>query len=69
MFALSGIKNQDFKTVCSSVDKLDKQPWHEIKEELVKEKHIDESAVNRLADFVNLRGMFWIPKFRTMSNI
>jgi histidyl-tRNA synthetase len=29
-----------FKTICSSIDKLDKQPWNEVREELVKQKGI-----------------------------
>ena len=30
MFAASGTDAAHFKTVCSSVDKLDKQPWEEV---------------------------------------
>ena len=57
MFALSGIKDADFKSVCSSVDKLDKHPWAEVKEELIKEKGIAQDAVNKLEKFVRLRGI------------
>lgn len=27
-----------FKTICSSIDKLDKQPWAEIRKELIETK-------------------------------
>lgn len=60
MFAASGINEKDFKTVCSSVDKLDKEPWQKIEQELVKEKGIDEVAVKKLEDFVRLRGSSFI---------
>lgn len=60
MFALSGIKSDDFKIVCSSIDKLDKQPWAEIESELVKEKKIEEQAVKKLKNFIRLRGLFYI---------
>lgn len=61
MFSICGIMDNDFKTVCSSVDKLDKQPWKEIQEELVKTKGINEEAVASLEKFVRLRGKI---KFR-----
>lgn len=56
MFALAGIKPTDFKTVCSSVDKLDKVPWGEVKKELVNDKKIDETAVDKLEQYVRARG-------------
>ncbi|KAH7730946.1 HRS-1 protein [Aphelenchoides avenae] len=55
MFAVSGIRATDFKTVCSSVDKLDKEPWSTVREELIKEKHIDEKAVDKLEKYVRFR--------------
>uniref|UniRef100_A0A7E4VLT9 histidine--tRNA ligase n=1 Tax=Panagrellus redivivus TaxID=6233 RepID=A0A7E4VLT9_PANRE len=55
MFSLSGIADKDFKTVCSSVDKLDKSPWAEVANELINEKKIDEAAVNKLEQYVRLR--------------
>jgi histidyl-tRNA synthetase len=56
MFAASGISSALFKTVSSSVDKLDKQPWMEIREELIKEKGLDERAVDNLGHFVRIKG-------------
>lgn len=56
MFAASGIPENLFKIVSSSVDKLDKQPWVEVREELIKEKHLDEQVVDALEKFVRLRG-------------
>jgi histidyl-tRNA synthetase len=56
MFALAGINPNDFKTVCSSVDKLDKVPWDEVKKELINEKNIDEAAADKLEQYVRARG-------------
>uniref|UniRef100_A0A915E1E9 histidine--tRNA ligase n=1 Tax=Ditylenchus dipsaci TaxID=166011 RepID=A0A915E1E9_9BILA len=55
MFALSGIEDKDFKVVCSSVDKLDKHSWSEVKNELINEKLIPENAVEKLKNFAMLR--------------
>ena len=31
IFCISGVSEDRFRTVCSSVDKLDKMPWEEVK--------------------------------------
>lgn len=56
IFAISGIKQSHFKNVCSSVDKLDKEPWTNVRTELINEKNIDEQAVDKLEYYVRLRG-------------
>lgn len=56
MFELAGISDKDFKTVCSSVDKLDKSPWEEVRKELIEEKKIDQEAVDKLGNYVRARG-------------
>uniref|UniRef100_A0A914HDL2 histidine--tRNA ligase n=1 Tax=Globodera rostochiensis TaxID=31243 RepID=A0A914HDL2_GLORO len=55
MFAASGVAEHLFKTVSSSVDKLDKQPWAEVREELERDKHVEEGTVHRLGELVCLR--------------
>ena len=57
MFSASGIPSNLFKTVSSSVDKLDKQSWAVVREELIKEKGVDEPAVDALGEFVRIRGI------------
>uniref|UniRef100_A0A183C2B5 histidine--tRNA ligase n=1 Tax=Globodera pallida TaxID=36090 RepID=A0A183C2B5_GLOPA len=54
MFAASGVAEHLFKTVSSSVDKLDKQPWAEVREELERDKHVEEDTVHRLGE-LNIR--------------
>lgn len=36
MLAICGVRPEKFRTVCSSIDKLDKQPFEQIKKELVR---------------------------------
>ena len=56
MFEVCGVKTSEFKTVCSSVDKLDKVAWQEIRKELINEKHISADVVDNLEGYVCARG-------------
>ena len=40
-----------FNSICASVDKLDKEPWSLVSEEL-REKGLKSDQIERLADFV-----------------
>ena len=51
---ISGIKDDLYKTVCSSVDKLDKEEWATVKKELL-EKGITEDQSEKLWNFVQLK--------------
>ena len=51
---ISGIKDYLYKTVCSSVDKLDKEEWATVKKELL-EKGITEEQSAKLWTFVQLK--------------
>ena len=51
---ISGIKDELYKTVCSSVDKLDKEEWATVKKELI-EKGITEEQSDKLWTFVQLK--------------
>jgi histidyl-tRNA synthetase len=56
--ALSGISEDKFKIVCSSVDKLDKEPWELVKKELL-DKGITEEQCDKLWSFVQLKDSPW----------
>ncbi|ESO08078.1 hypothetical protein HELRODRAFT_156647 [Helobdella robusta] len=56
MFAACGIPTEKFRSISSSVDKLDKTPWEEVKEEMVKEKGLDEHCANLVGEYVRLNG-------------
>ncbi|KAI6233540.1 Histidine--tRNA ligase [Aphelenchoides fujianensis] len=55
IFELAGVAEKDFKTVSSSIDKLDKVEWAEVERELVDEKKIDRAAVEKLKEHVLAR--------------
>lgn len=56
MVELSGCEKRKFKAICSSVDKLDKEPWEKVKEELITMKGLTEDMTNKLEKFVKLVG-------------
>jgi len=58
MIELSNIGNDKFKTVCSSVDKLDKEAWETVREELIK-KGISTEQCEKLHSFVKLKDTPW----------
>ena len=51
---ISGIKDELYRAVCSSVDKLDKEEWDTVKKELI-EKGITEEQSEKLWTFVQLK--------------
>jgi len=42
MVQMAGISQDKFKGVCSTVDKLDKVPWAEVRKELIEKKGVTE---------------------------
>ena len=56
MVELAGCEKRKFKAICSAVDKLDKEPWEKVKEELITMKGLTEEMTNKLERFVTLVG-------------
>jgi len=56
IFEVCGVAADMFRTICSSVDKLDKTPWQEVRAEMVNEKQLDEAAADRIGQFVCMSG-------------
>ncbi|XP_046395364.1 histidine--tRNA ligase, cytoplasmic isoform X2 [Ischnura elegans] len=56
LFEACGIPATSFRTACSSVDKLDKTPWEEVRAEMVGEKKLDVEAVDQLGEYVRMNG-------------
>lgn len=52
MFQVCGVPVDKFKPICSSIDKLDKMPWEEVKQEMCKVKGLDETVADRIHSFV-----------------
>lgn len=71
IFAACNVPPDKFRTICSSVDKLDKvvllcclpvitgvsfqTDWEEVKEEMI-EKGLDSTAADKIGNYVNMSG-------------
>ncbi|XP_061092752.1 histidine--tRNA ligase isoform X2 [Conger conger] len=56
MFAVCGVPDEKFRTICSTVDKLDKVPWEDVKNEMVNEKGLAPEAADLIGEYVSLQG-------------
>jgi len=59
IFDVCGVPEEKFRMICSSVDKLDKLPWAEVKKEMTLVKGLREEVADRIGEFVVLRGEPW----------
>ncbi|XP_068628202.1 histidine--tRNA ligase, cytoplasmic isoform X2 [Battus philenor] len=56
MFEACGVPGDKFRSTCSTVDKLDKSPWEEVRTEMINEKGITPDAADRIGEYVRLNG-------------
>lgn len=56
MTKVAGVPDEKFKTVCSSIDKLDKLPWADVARELVDIKGLSQAAADKISEFVSIQG-------------
>ena len=56
---LCGVPSDKFRTICSAVDKLDKEPWSEVKREMVEDKGLNPEVADKIGTFVTLKGKPW----------
>ncbi|XP_034267527.1 histidine--tRNA ligase, cytoplasmic-like isoform X2 [Pantherophis guttatus] len=56
IFIICGIPEIKFEGICSTLDKLDKVSWEEVKNEMILEDGISPECVNRISDYVQLHG-------------
>ncbi|KAM7492875.1 hypothetical protein LguiB_027484 [Lonicera macranthoides] len=56
MLDICGVPPEKFRTICSSIDKLDKQPFEQIRKEMVDEKGLNVEAADTIGTFVKRRG-------------
>ena len=59
MVELAGCEKRKFKAICSSVDKLDKEPWEKVREELIVMKGLTTEMTDKLEKFVKFVGKPW----------
>ncbi|XP_074987510.1 histidine--tRNA ligase, cytoplasmic isoform X4 [Caretta caretta] len=56
VFAVCGIPDSLFHSTCSTVDKLNKATWEDVKSEMVGEKGLSPEAVDRIGEYIQLHG-------------
>ncbi|XP_058097409.1 histidine--tRNA ligase, cytoplasmic [Magnolia sinica] len=56
MLEICGVSPEKFRTVCSSIDKLDKQSFEQVKKELVEDKGLPVETAEKIGSFVKKRG-------------
>ncbi|EJK56825.1 hypothetical protein THAOC_23204, partial [Thalassiosira oceanica] len=56
---ICGVPADKFRTICSAVDKLDKEPWSEVRREMVEDKGLTVDVADRIGEFVVLKGEPW----------
>ncbi|KAF8025449.1 hypothetical protein BT93_F2321 [Corymbia citriodora subsp. variegata] len=56
MLEICGVPPEKFRTICSSIDKLDKQSFEQIRKEMVEEKGLMAEVADCIGNFVKERG-------------
>ena len=59
MIQLAGCEKRKFKAICSSIDKLDKETWETVREELMVTKGLTAEQCAKLETFVQYKGKPW----------
>lgn len=55
IFRVCGVPDEKLRTICSAVDKLDKESWNTVKQEML-EKGLDECCADRIGHYVEIKG-------------
>ena len=50
-----GVPPQKFLTICSAIDKLDKESWEDVKKEMVEEKGLQSEVADKIGEMVRLK--------------
>lgn len=53
---IAGVPASKFRSVCSTIDKLDKETWEDVRAELITEKGCSAATADKIGEFVQLRG-------------
>ena len=56
MIEVMGAPKQKFNTICSSIDKLDKETWETVEQELIEQKGLTKEMTNVLSKMVAIKG-------------
>lgn len=55
IFRVCGVADDKLRTICSAVDKLDKEPWANVRAEMI-QKGLSEQVADQIQPFVQLKG-------------
>ncbi|XP_074924109.1 histidine--tRNA ligase, cytoplasmic-like isoform X2 [Chelonoidis abingdonii] len=56
VFAVCGIPDSLFHSTCSTVDKLNKATWEDVKNEMVGERGLSPEAADRIGEYIRVHG-------------
>ncbi|XP_027630638.1 probable histidine--tRNA ligase, mitochondrial isoform X3 [Tupaia chinensis] len=56
MFAVCGVPESKIRAICSSIDKLDKMSWKDVRHEMVAKKDLAPEVADRIGDYVQCHG-------------
>lgn len=56
MLEICGVPAEKFRTICSSIDKLDKQSFEQVKTEMVEEKGLSKEVADKIGKYVVKKG-------------
>jgi histidyl-tRNA synthetase len=56
IFEVCGVPTDKIRTISSAVDKLDKQPWVEVRKEMTDEKGLAPEVADKIGEYVVLKG-------------
>ncbi len=56
IFEISGVPAAKFRPICSAVDKLDKEPWEEVRREMIEDKGLSPEIADRIGTYVLYSG-------------
>lgn len=59
MMDIAGVPTSKFRPICSAIDKLDKEPWEEVRREMVEDKGLPGPVADRIGEYVVLKGEPW----------
>jgi len=55
MLGVCGVPGDKFKSVCTSIDKLDKTPWEDVRKELINERQLSDETADKIGEYVLLK--------------
>ena len=60
-FAVAGVPPHKFRSICSAVDKLDKESWEEVRREMVEDKGLEPGVADAVGRLVTLKAPLGSP--------